>query len=640
MLTLINMDYHCTMATPLRQNAVFSSTSPYYCFDGLSSTPERSVFLSPSSLLQSVTNPCINSSPVFPGFQSPLGYSPSYISPLHQQQPLDLSNSVEKLKPNRLSAFSSPNDSFYLQRLKSNPMFQDLQSLLVQECLHMQVPTNLINTSWNTTPIKVPGVVDNGASVYTLHIKLQERLLSLRTDHSTTSKALEIESYYSCDVGKIEVSRYQGLCAAGTSETARLKVNLTCDEKRLELIKHVHADVNKLLRRQNANDSGMCAVSSPASQCSSRDGSGSDRCSPDIRSHDSGILSDDSLPEFPTTSGTQQSAVEKPLSSLDNGKTDLTLSAVRHLNFSKSSLPDCRESSQIDADDLKLVISPEPNNRLQVNSQNGSVQNDYTCDLDLKMNGEIYPPEKNIYLSESRQGEITGNSTSEENLTSQCIIHTGTSGDFISTRGDHPSKKECEQRNRLLTPEATVILSNWYDDHIRYPYPSDLEVKHLSDDCGISEKQVKKWMANKRVRCFNTLSISGNQHPIKLKYKGKRKHQNETVRANYQQLSNESRNILTQWYEEHSYNPYPTEEEKEELAEKCQISIGQTRSWFANKRSRANNTRKQVPNYFIEKFPEYTPHVQMVSIQREQARRKFKKHESHMDFFYQNNYFM
>lgn len=626
MLTLINMDYHCTVATPLRQNAGFSSTSPYYCFDGLSSTPERSVFLSPSSLLQSVTKPCINSSPVFPGFQSPLGYSPSYISPLHQQQPLDLSNSIEKLKPNRLSAFSSPNDSFYLQRLKSNPMFQDLQSLLVQECLHMQVPTNLINTSWNTTPMKVPGVVDNGATVYTLHIKLQERLLSLRTDHSTTSKALEIESNYSCDVGKIEVSRYQGLCAAGMSETARLKVNLTCDEKRFELIKHVHADVNKLLRRQNANDSGMCAVSSPASQCSSRDGSGSDRCSPDIPSHDSGILSDDSLPEFPTTSGMQQSAVEKPLSSLNNVNTDFTISAVRHLNFSKSSFPDSLEFSQIDTDNLKLVISPEPNNQLQVNSQKVSVQN-----LDLEMNGEIYPPKKKGYLTECSQGEITGDSTSEENLASESVIHKS---------GDHLSKPECEQRNRLLTPEATVILSNWYDDHIRYPYPSDLEVKHLSDDCGISEKQVKKWMANKRVRCFNTLSISGNQHPIKLKYKGKRKHTNETARANYQQLSNESRDILTQWYEDHSYNPYPTEEEKEELAEKCQISIGQIRSWFANKRSRANNTRKQVPNYFIEKFPEYTPHVQMVSIQREQARRKFKRHESHMDFFYQNNYFM
>lgn len=632
MLILLNMDYHCTMATPLRQNAVFSSTSPYYCFDGLSSTPERSVFLSPSSLLQPVTKPCINSSPVFPGFQSPLGYSPSYISPLHQQQPLDLSNSVEKLRPIRSSAFSSPNDSFYLQRLKSNPMFQDLQSLLVQECLHMQVPTNLINTSWNTTPMKVPGVVDNGVTVYTLHIKLQERLLSLRTDHSTTSKTLEIESNYSCDVGKIEVSRYQGLCAAGTSETARLKVNLTCDEKRLELIKHAHAEIDKLLRRQNANDSGMCAVSSPASHCSSRDGS--DRCSPDIPSHDSGILSDDSLPEFPTSSGTLQSAIVKPLSSLDNGSTDLTLSAVRHLNFSsKSSFPDCLESSQIDTDNLKLVISPEANYRLQVNSQKVSVLNDYTCDLDLKMNGQIYPLKKKLYLTECRQGDITGDSTSEENLTSQSVIHK--SGDYIS-------KQECEQRNRLLTPEATVILSNWYDDHIRYPYPSDLEVKHLSDDCGISEKQVKKWMANKRVRCFNTLSISGNQHPIKLKYKGKRKHTNETARANYQQLSNESRDILTQWYEEHSYNPYPTEDEKEELAEKCQISIGQIRSWFANKRSRANNTRKQVPNYFIEKFPEYTPHVQMVSIQREQARRKFKKHESHMDFFYQNqnNYYM
>ncbi|CAG2234612.1 unnamed protein product [Mytilus edulis] len=202
-------------------------------------------------------------------------------------------------------------------------------------------------------------------------------------------------------------------------------------------------------------------------------------------------------------------------------------------------------------------------------------------------------------------------------------------------------KNQKDSKNRLLTPEATVVLTNWYDAHLRYPYPSDLEVKQLSDESGLSEKQVKKWMANKRVRCFNTLSISGNQHPIKLKYKGKRKQQqNENARPNYQQLTIEARDILNQWYEGHLYDPYPSDEEKEELAEKCGISVGQIRSWFANKRSRANNTRKQIPNYFIEKFPEYTPHVHMVSIQREQARKKLKKQDSHMEFFYQNNYYM
>ncbi|CAG2211003.1 TRAPPC9 [Mytilus edulis] len=139
-------------------------------------------------------------------------------------------------------------------------------------------------------------------------------------------------------------------------------------------------------------------------------------------------------------------------------------------------------------------------------------------------------------------------------------------------------KNQKDSKNRLLTPEATVVLTNWYDAHLRYPYPSDLEVKQLSDESGLSEKQVKKWMANKR-------------------------------------LTIEARDILNQWYEGHLYDPYPSDEEKEELAEKCGISVGQIRSWFANKRSRANNTRKQIPNYFIEKFPEYTPHVHMNLLQ-------------------------
>ena len=40
-------------------------------------------------------------------------------------------------------------DTGYLDRLKSNPMFGELQNLLVQECRQMQVPANLITTSWN-----------------------------------------------------------------------------------------------------------------------------------------------------------------------------------------------------------------------------------------------------------------------------------------------------------------------------------------------------------------------------------------------------------------------------------------------------------------------------------------------------------
>ena len=191
--------------------------------------------------------------------------------------------------------------------------------------------------------------------------------------------------------------------------------------------------------------------------------------------------------------------------------------------------------------------------------------------------------------------------------------------------------------HRMLTSSATDILTNWYNAHVQYPYPSDEEVEHLANLTNITTRQVKKWMANKRVRCFNTLSITGNQHPIKYKYNGagrrKRVKKEENVMSGkencdstsgnkppYSLLNEEPRRILNEWFEAHVDNPYPTEEEKQQLAFQCGISVSQVKSWFANKRNRTNNTRKQVPNYFLSKFPEYTHVVNFVGQKREEAR--------------------
>ena len=187
--------------------------------------------------------------------------------------------------------------------------------------------------------------------------------------------------------------------------------------------------------------------------------------------------------------------------------------------------------------------------------------------------------------------------------------------------------------HRMLNAEATNILSQWYQTHVLYPYPNDEEVETLSKATGITGRQVKKWMANKRVRCFNTLSITGNHHPIKYKYQGKgRKRKAPTdekencdsttneKRVNYSMLSDAAKNVLNQWYEDHITNPYPSEEEKQLLAKHCGITVSQVKSWFANKRNRSNNTKRQVPNYFIEKFPEYSQIVQMVGQKREEER--------------------
>src|SRR5690606_37741389 len=48
-----------------------------------------------------------------------------------------------------------------------------------------------------------------------------------------------------------------------------------------------------------------------------------------------------------------------------------------------------------------------------------------------------------------------------------------------------------------LPPVATEILSNWYNQHIDYPYPTQEEKLLLAQQCGISVQQVTTWFNNR-----------------------------------------------------------------------------------------------------------------------------------------------
>ena len=73
------------------------------------------------------------------------------------------------------------------------------------------------------------------------------------------------------------------------------------------------------------------------------------------------------------------------------------------------------------------------------------------------------------------------------------------------------------KENRLLNRQAVRYMEYWYNLHFDHPYPTDAEAQELAKKGGITVAQVKKWMANKRVRSYNTLSFNGSIHPRKLK---------------------------------------------------------------------------------------------------------------------------
>lgn len=71
--------------------------------------------------------------------------------------------------------------------------------------------------------------------------------------------------------------------------------------------------------------------------------------------------------------------------------------------------------------------------------------------------------------------------------------------------------------------------------------------------------------------------------------------QRESKRQRHNQpLNLKAVRIMTEWYDRHEENPYPSKSEKEIIAKEGGISVTQVKSWFANKRNRSNNTKPKV----------------------------------------------
>lgn len=189
------------------------------------------------------------------------------------------------------------------------------------------------------------------------------------------------------------------------------------------------------------------------------------------------------------------------------------------------------------------------------------------------------------------------------------------------------SREEIEnttKRRKFLSPESVRVLNEWYSVNKNHPYPNDETVEFLAEKAGISIFQVKKWMANKRVRSCNTLAFNGSIHPKKLqKLMQLRENENQGSVSNsslgsgaaaFEEKPDSSADVksrtpsskgkgnrfldpaavdcMNKWYVDHLTYPYPTEDEKRAIAKDAGISVAQVTCWFANKRNRNNNTKK------------------------------------------------
>ena len=119
------------------------------------------------------------------------------------------------------------------------------------------------------------------------------------------------------------------------------------------------------------------------------------------------------------------------------------------------------------------------------------------------------------------------------------------------------------------TGRQIAIMLEWFEAHKDSPYPTKEENQELADKCRLRTRQVRRWFAAKR----NWRSAARHRQPG---------HGESAQRAC---IRREARAVLEEWFQVHKDSPYPSEAEKEVLAEKCGLTTKQVRNWFANRRN-------------------------------------------------------
>eukprot|EP00956_Cyclotella_meneghiniana_P004266 scaffold5215_cov51-Cyclotella_meneghiniana.AAC.3 len=179
--------------------------------------------------------------------------------------------------------------------------------------------------------------------------------------------------------------------------------------------------------------------------------------------------------------------------------------------------------------------------------------------------------------SSSNSGEITmvGNQDTDTQIESE------RSGESDFDEAD--AKNDFTPKHRH-TKRTVEILKQWFADHEAHPYPTNGEKQELALVTGLTENQVKWWMEHRR------------------NYTSRNRNRPRTRNRRYYAKS--STECLLKWYAEHETNPYPSNEEKQELATASGLSVERVIQWFTNKRMemRRKSFKKIKKGHHLEEW--------------------------------------
>uniref|UniRef100_A0A8R1HL05 Homeobox domain-containing protein n=1 Tax=Caenorhabditis japonica TaxID=281687 RepID=A0A8R1HL05_CAEJA len=113
--------------------------------------------------------------------------------------------------------------------------------------------------------------------------------------------------------------------------------------------------------------------------------------------------------------------------------------------------------------------------------------------------------------------------------------------------------------------------------------------------------------------CNSRMCIERKFEQTKMSLRGEAATKILVLRRDIEQQGRKRRNfdknttdILQNWFHEHRQNPYPSDQEKADLAKQCNIKISQVNNWFGNQRIR---TRQQTMKMKEEEERERATHA-------------------------------
>ena len=75
-----------------------------------------------------------------------------------------------------------------------------------------------------------------------------------------------------------------------------------------------------------------------------------------------------------------------------------------------------------------------------------------------------------------------------------------------------PKRRHC---NKPLDNKAVTMLNTWYLANEEHPYPTIQCISQMARKTGLAHAQIRKWLANRRLRSSNTYKKTGRMNPLR-----------------------------------------------------------------------------------------------------------------------------